>query len=233
MQDVRAILFDKDGTLFDFRASWSAWTRTVLDDLAPGDAIGAGRLAELLGYDLEAGEFARDSVLIAGSLDEIAGILVPHLPGTEVATLGAYLGRRAGEARMRAAVPLRPLLSGLVASGLRIGLATNDAEAAARSHLHAAGVLDLFHHVAGYDSGHRPKPAPDMLLAFATAQGLPAASVVMVGDSAHDLVAARSAGMRAVAVLTGIAGPEELAPLADHLLPDIGHLPGLLGLSTA
>jgi phosphoglycolate phosphatase len=46
----------------------------------------------------------------------------------------------------------------------------------------------------------------------------------MVGDSRHDLMAGRAAGMRTVAVLTGIAEAPELAPLADAVLPDIGHL---------
>ena len=36
----------------------------------------------------------------------------------------------------------------------------------------------------------------------------------MVGDSTHDLRAGRAAGMRTVAVLTGLAGADELAPLS-------------------
>jgi phosphoglycolate phosphatase len=47
----------------------------------------------------------------------------------------------------------------------------------------------------------------------------------MVGDSRHDLIAGRAAGMPVVAVLTGVAGADELAPVADAVLPDIGHLP--------
>ena len=31
---IDAIIFDKDGTLFDFRASWGAWTMSLLDELA-------------------------------------------------------------------------------------------------------------------------------------------------------------------------------------------------------
>jgi phosphoglycolate phosphatase len=65
-----------------------------------------------------------------------------------------------------------------------------------------------------------------MLLAFAQATGLQPDRVIMVGDSRHDLLAGRSAGMRTVAVLTGIASAEDLAPLADAVLRDIGDLPG-------
>ena len=45
------------------------------------------------------------------------------------------------------------------------------------------------------------------------------------------LQAARAAGMRTVGVLTGMAGPEDLMPYADVVLPDIGHIPGWLGHS--
>ena len=58
--------------------------------------------------------------------------------------------------------------------------------------------------------------------------GLAPERVVMVGDSTHDLVAGRRAGMQTLGVLTGMAGEEELAPLADAVLPDIGHIPAWL-----
>ena len=65
-----------------------------------------------------------------------------------------------------------------------------------------------------------------MCAAFARQLGLDPARVVMVGDSLHDLQAGRAAGMRTVAVLTGMAGTADLAPHADVVLPDIGHLAG-------
>jgi phosphoglycolate phosphatase len=46
----------------------------------------------------------------------------------------------------------------------------------------------------------------------------------MVGDSRHDLAAARAAGLHAVGVLTGVAQMAELAPLADAVLPGIAGL---------
>ena len=63
-----------------------------------------------------------------------------------------------------------------------------------------------------------------MCLAFLRQTGLDPRRTAMVGDSRHDLQAGRAAGMRTVAVLTGIAKAPELAPLADVVLPDIGHL---------
>ena len=116
------------------------------------------------------------------------------------------------------------LIDFMRARGLRLGLATNDGEGPARAHLAAHGVANLFDFVAGYDSGHGAKPAPGMLLAFAARFALAPARVAMVGDSRHDLMAGRAAGMRTVAVLTGVAEAAELAPLADAVLIDIGGL---------
>jgi phosphoglycolate phosphatase len=107
-------------------------------------------------------------------------------------------------------------------------VATNDAESAARRHLKAADIIDKFDYIAGYDTGHGAKPDAGMCAAFATMMNLDPAACVMIGDSHHDLVAGRAAGMQTVAVLTGLAGADDLAPLADVVLPDIGALPDWL-----
>ncbi len=220
---IRGIVFDKDGTLFDFRRSWGGWAARFLNGLTPHPAE-AARLARAIGYDLETGAFHPDSPVIAATAVDIAAALVPHLPGWTAEALTDRINAEAEVAAMAPAVPLVPVLSALRARGLRLGLATNDTEAPARAHLAAHGIADLFDFVAGYDSGHGAKPGPGQLNAFAAVTGLPPAEVLMVGDSRHDLMAGRAAGMRPVAVLTGIAGAAELAPLAEVVLPDIGAL---------
>ncbi|MGL4280729.1 MAG: HAD family hydrolase, partial [Albidovulum sp.] len=131
------------------------------------------------------------------------------------------------------AVDLPPLYRSFRARGLKIGLVTNDAELPARLHLDRAQVAEYFDFIAGFDSGHGAKPDPGPLLAFARAEGLDPARVVMVGDSRHDLQSGRAAGMSVVAVLTGVAGRADLAPYADAVLPDIGHLPDWLDRAAA
>jgi len=229
MTTIQAIIFDKDGTLFDFEATWSAWARSLLLDLAAGDTARAEALGECIGFDFARSRFDPASPVIAGTPGEIAEALLPHVPGASPLTLVARMNALAAVAPQAEAVPLAPLLGALRGQGLRLGVATNDAEGPARAHLDAAGVLGMFDFVAGFDSGHGAKPAPGQLLAFAEAMGLRPAQVAMVGDSRHDLHAARAAGMAAVAVLSGIAGRAELQPHADVVLPDIGHLPDWLG----
>ncbi|MDB5663912.1 HAD family hydrolase [Cypionkella sp.] len=217
---IEALIFDKDGTLFDFRLSWGAWTRELLAELGDGD----GLLATVLGYDGLHNDFAPDSPVIAMTTPEIADILLPHLPGLSFAELLDTMNRLAGDAPMVPAVNLPAVLGALRARGLKLGLATNDTEVPARRHLDGAGVLGLFDFVAGCDSGFGGKPAPGQLLAFVRACGLTPARVAMVGDSLHDLDAGRAAGMKTVAVLTGIATRADLEARADVVLGDISEL---------
>lgn len=221
---IAAVVFDKDGTLFDFSTSWGRFVHRLLDLLAR-NALHHARLAAALGYDPATGAFAPQSPVIAGTATDIAETLLPHLPGEALLPLVARLEDMAEQTEMTEAVPLLPFCAGLRTRGLRLGLATNDAEAAARAHLAAAGVEGQFDAIYGADSGHGAKPGPGMLLAFARATGLPPARVLMVGDSRHDLIAGRAAGMRALAVLTGVATAADLAPLADAVLHDVGELP--------
>ena len=231
-QTIRAdgVLFDKDGTLFDFAATWNVWAARAIVDLAGGDDGLAQRVADAIDYDLAASSFLPHSPIIAGTNREAAEAVASALPGRDVSELEDHLMRSAAEAPLAEAVPLAPFLDGLGAAGLALGVMTNDTEYAARAHLASAGVEDRFHFIAGFDSGYGAKPDPGPLLAFADLRCLAPERVVMVGDSTHDLIAGRAAGMQTVAVLTGMAGPDQLAPHADAVLPDIGHLPLWLGL---
>lgn len=222
---IDAVIFDKDGTLFDFRKSWGAWARSLLSEIAT-DPARVQALGQAIGYDPDTGDFAEDSPVIAGTPEDIATHLLPLLPGESATSLIARMNALSAQAEMVPAAPLADVLGALKERGLRLGLATNDGEAPAHAHIARAGVGPLFDYVAGFDSGHGGKPDPGMLLAFARRFAMDPARIVMVGDSLHDLEAGRAAGMRTVAVLTGIAGAGTLAGHADVVLPDIGHLPG-------
>jgi len=191
------ILFDKDGTLFDFDATWVAWIEALVARWGGGDPARRAALAAAVGFDPDRRAFDPASIVIAGTPDEAAAVIAPVL-GMALPEIAATLNAEAARAPMAEAVPLGPLLTGLRARGLRLGVATNDAEAPARAHLSAAGVVDLFDYIAGSDSGHGAKPGPGMCLGFAAATGLDPARLVMVGDSTHDLHAGRAAGMQVV-----------------------------------
>ncbi|MFD1158378.1 HAD family hydrolase [Roseovarius aestuarii] len=225
---VDGLLFDKDGTLFDFHATWSVWAASIIDELAAGDADKIARLAAALDYDLDKQEFAPTSVVIAEPTRKLAESIVVVLGEGSVSEIEHFLMMTASEVPQTQSLPLAPFLTDLASRGLALGVMTNDNEFAARAHLKSVGVEDHFNFIAGFDSGFGAKPEPGPLLAFAKATGLAADRVAMVGDSTHDLIAGRAAGMQTIGVLTGLALSDELAPYADIILPDIGHIPAWL-----
>ncbi|WP_349305031.1 HAD family hydrolase [Marivita sp. GX14005] len=226
-----AILFDKDGTLFDFRATWNAWAASLLTRLAGGDLARASMLGARIGFDVERAEFEPGSIAIAGTPLDVASALAPAIGGLSIRDLVDLLNADAAAAPMVEAVPLAELFDDLAAADLRLGVATNDGEAPTIAHLEKAGLRDRFDFIAGSDSGFGAKPGAGQLLAFCETVGVGPERAIMVGDSTHDLIAGRAAGMGVIAVLTGLASRSDLAPFADAVLPDIGHLPGWLGLT--
>ena len=150
---------------------------------------------------------------------------MPHMTEPQIIEIANDAAENAPQAEV---TPLVPFLTDLRTAGYRLGVSTNDAEHLARAHLQSAHADHLFDFIAGYDSGYGPKPDPGMQIGFCNAMNLPAPSVAMIGDSTHDLIAGRKAGMTTIGVLTGPATAADLEPHADHVLPSIAELPSLL-----
>ncbi|MCB1458936.1 MAG: HAD family hydrolase [Nitratireductor sp.] len=226
------VLFDKDGTLFDFEKTFApACARTVLE-LARGDGDLAARLGRSVDFDIARIAFEPTSIVIAGCAADIAACWAPLLGVADDARFHARIdGLFEKHCRDTATLfpTVQPVLASLAELGIATGIATNDAEANARSQAEAGGIADRMGFIAGYDSGHGAKPGPGMILAFAQHVGVAPGRIAMVGDSTHDMIAARAAGAVAVAVTTGMADAGHLAGHADHViasLDDLLRLPG-------
>jgi len=228
---IAGVLFDKDGTLIDFDGTWGPTTHAVIHMLAKGEAAMMQAQADVLHFSLDERRFLPTSPLIAGSSASYGELWGKALGRSDLAALRLEIDSLTAIESLKALTPIgRPseVLDALRAMGLRLGVATNDSQASAHRQVAALGLSAQIEFVAGYDSGHGGKPDPGMVLAFARHIGVEPAEVAMVGDSRHDLHAARAAGALAIAVLTGPAKREELAADADHVIDDIAALPALL-----
>lgn len=220
---IKGIIFDKDGTLFDFNATWGPATRGMIAGETGDDPARMAEMARVLGYDLDAGVFVPGSLVIAETVSTVADAMLTLLPDVSKADLIARMKDGTKHVAQVEPTPLRPVLTALRDMGLTLGVATNDAEDPARTNL--AHVIDMFAFIAGFDSGYGGKPAPGQLLAFCEQTGISPVNCIMVGDSTHDLQAGRAASMRCVGVLTGPALRAELTPHADVVLDTIAELP--------
>ncbi|SEW25286.1 phosphoglycolate phosphatase [Cognatiyoonia koreensis] len=219
---IQGIVFDKDGTLFDFNATWGAWAKTMLQ-AETVDPATFDRLATALGFDADAARFLPGSIVIAETTDVVADRILTVLPDLNKGDLIDRMRRRAAEVAQVTVGDLPRIFADLDAFSL--GIATNDNEATARAHVAQAGIADAFDLVLGYDSGFGGKPAPGQLLRFCEVTGHNPGKCVMVGDSLHDLHAGQAAGMIPIGVLTGPAPRETLAPYAADVLTSIADLP--------
>lgn len=228
---IKAILFDKDGTLIDFRATWLPVYEAIVGELFGEEQI--DRLLTAGGYDRRAGTIGANSPLAAGTNHGIASLWAGLVGRTDVDRLAAQLNAGFMRHAQDCLVPvtdLPGLFGRLRQRGFRIGVATNDSEFALLEQLERLAIADYLDFRCGYDSGHGGKPGPGMVQAFARVVGLPASAIAVVGDSPHDLEMARSAGAGlAVGVLTGASPRDVLAPHSDHVLASIAELEALLG----
>lgn len=231
---ISGILFDKDGTLFGYDASWGPINREVGRLASDDDPELAARLLDACGMDPVSGRVRADSLLAAGSTDELAEGLVAAGAPFEVEKLTVILDTLFTGAASQA-VPVTDLpafFTRLRERGFRIGIASSDNEKSIVETAARFGFSGLLDFVAGYDSGHGGKPGPGMVLAFCEKAGLPPEKVAVVGDNNHDLIMAETAGAGLrVAVLTGTGSRDTLSARADYCLDDITAIEALLPLA--
>jgi phosphoglycolate phosphatase len=228
---LKGILFDKDGTLIDFDRTWGPAAYEVMREMAAGDEAVFARLAEVNQFVVDEKRFLRSSPLVAGSSASYGHLWAAALGRQDGPELHQEMNRRFRTWGERTLSPIgEPLdvLKALADDGYRLGIATNDAEASALAQADRMGLMPHLDYIAGYDSGHGGKPEPGMVLGFARKIGVAPGEVALVGDSTHDLHAARAAGAVAIAVLSGPAPRRELEPHADHVVETIADLPALL-----
>lgn len=229
---IKGILFDKDGTLLDYAATWMPvnWKAAAL--VAGEDRDMVQRLMIAGGYDPEQGRVLSGTPLAAGNTMEIARTFIELAPGVDYDLLVVRLDRLFIEEGTKRSVPvpgMRAALKTLKRRGLVLGVATNDSERGIRGSLGALDVLPLFEFFSGYDSGHGVKPEPGMVLAFCASAGLAPEQVAVVGDNSHDLEMGQAAGVGLlVGVLTGNSERRDLEPVAHHVIGSIAGLAALL-----
>ncbi|NIP47022.1 MAG: HAD-IA family hydrolase [Gammaproteobacteria bacterium] len=231
---IKAILFDKDGTLLDFHATWVPAYGAAAASIS--DEAGRPELAERLliigGFDPLSGRCDPGSALGSGTNADIARLWAPACGLEDAAAVEARLGSIFATEVPASAVAvgdLAPLFARLVARGLRLGVATMDSEALARNTVSSLALETHVDFVCGYDSGFGTKPGPGMVAAFCAHLSLAPSEVLVVGDTLHDLHMGRAAGAGlVVGVLTGAGSRELLAPHCDHVLESVLALESII-----
>jgi phosphoglycolate phosphatase len=234
MSDVRAVLFDKDGTLFDFYRTWGPVTEAAALVVAQGDPARAQIILTGSGKDPETGRYRPGSPIASGSNQEIAQLWADLLGRRdEAGEIYRQMESMFLERQQQGAVPVLDLpafFRRLRGRGLKLGVATMDSELGALTSMDRYGARDCLDFICGFDTGHGVKPGGGMVKAFAREMGIPASDIAVVGDSPHDIEMARAGGAgRAIGVLTGVSPRDVLLDHgADLVIDSIADLEAVL-----
>ncbi|MGL4323522.1 MAG: HAD family hydrolase [Beijerinckiaceae bacterium] len=219
MAGIKGVLFDKDGTLLEFNKTWGPAAHAVIETLTQGDTQKRQALTAIVGFVPGTMDLDPQAALVSAGTDDYGREWARVLGRPATPAFFAEIDAHFAAAVLKSLAPIaqaQPALARLHHRNLPMGLATNDAELNARQQMAALDFSRFMPFIAGYDSGFGGKPDPGMVLAFARARGLAAGEVVLVGDTLHDMHAARNAGARAVAVLTGVHGKAARPLLQGH-----------------
>jgi phosphoglycolate phosphatase len=237
LSSIKGILFDKDGTLIDFNATWFAVADYMALDAAGGDRWKADKLLAAAGYDFAARRFKPDSIFASGSNLDVVELWFPRLNDDEqLAAVRRFNEITAIQGSERAiALPrVAETLATLHGKSYRMAVATNDSTQGAEKTLAALKISQYFEAAYGYDAVPKSKPAPDTIHAFSDLTGLKPSQLMMIGDNRHDLEMGRAGGVGlAVGVVSGTGTKESLSAIADAVLDSVADLPAFLANGAA
>lgn len=209
------VMFDLDGTLIDSVPDIAPALDATLLHLGLPPA-GAARVRGWVGRG--ARELVRDALAFAAAPDR-AGLLdeaLRHYLDTYHAHCTAHTVPMPGA---------RELLAGLADAGIPCACVTNKAGRIMRRVLDHLAIADCFFAALGGDSGHGVKPDPGALLHLLAQRGIAPDDAVLVGDSRHDVGAARAAGVPVICVREGYNHGEDIALAApDAVLGSLAEL---------
>jgi phosphoglycolate phosphatase len=141
---IRAILFDKDGTLVDFQRTWGPAAQTVMQRLASGNRAAYDRLVAASRFVEAEQRFLPDSPLIAEPTSVYGALWATALGRPANAKFFAEIDQLLCDATTQHLAAIgdpKTLLTFLAARGYRLGMTTNDTEITARTRSRAQAWL--------------------------------------------------------------------------------------------
>ena len=191
--DIRVLIFDKDGTLTDTSTLWFEPTILVLDELVNRNEMNLtnaehDELFNRLG--ITETDIIENSVIASGSvrdmlevLNEFRQIDIEENYNFVVQYFADYI--LSHPEKIQTLGNVERALGNLREKGYIIALVTNDSRLPAEAVLKVAGIAELFDFVGTTDE-FPSKPATDSLHAIQNRFGVPFNEMIYIGDSTVD-----------------------------------------------
>lgn len=191
--NIKVLIFDKDGTLTDTSTLWFEPTILVLDELINRNEMNLtneehDELFDRLG--ITETDIIENSVIAAGSvrdmlevINEFRAIDIEENYNFVVHYFADYI--LSHPEKIQTLGQVKRALSGLKEEGYTIALVTNDSRMPAEAVLKVAGIGQLFDFVGTTDE-FPSKPATDSLVAIQNQFGVSFDEMIYIGDSTVD-----------------------------------------------
>jgi HAD superfamily hydrolase (TIGR01509 family) len=214
---LESLIFDLDGTLIDSVAMYYVMMETVFEKLHWPRVP-----REVMRNAIKDGGFDWDLVLPTGTARTTEELIAS---AREVIK---EMYPRVFEEEVGLVPGTEPLLKKLHERGMKLGLVTSTLGRFIEFKLiplKKRGLRDLFQSVITLDDVKNRKPSGDPLLECARRLGENPGKCAYVGDATVDMVAGKAAGMRTIAVLTGVDDYEALkGENPDMILDSVSQL---------
>lgn len=211
---LKAVLFDFDGTLADTIPHILASFRHATEDI-----LGAALTDEVLLQDVGI-PLAHQMLVLSHGDPDVADRLLASYRTFNHATHDAMARPFPGAIEV---------LSTLREHGMPMGVVTSKGTPMAMKGLGLFGIAHYFAAIVTADDVPIHKPDPYPIVHAAGLLGFDVHDCAYVGDSPHDMEAARRAGAVAIAATWGVSTADALTQAGyDYMLSDIRELPGLL-----
>lgn len=228
--NIKAILFDKDGTLLEFDAFWVAVCRyTVKSVLNKINCTEASVEAIMERLGVKNGKTDADGVLCKGTYAQAAEAMYEILKEYNdslsleyvISVVETSFEENVDKGEIKPICPdIRGVLEGLKNKGMKLFVVTNDNEYVTNKCLCELGILDLFDGISVDDGVINAKPHPQHAISISEKIGVPTCEMLMVGDTAVDAQFAKNAGMH----FAFVGDSEKINVSADYFLPNISYI---------
>ncbi|WP_164470868.1 HAD family hydrolase [Vaginisenegalia massiliensis] len=227
---IKAIIFDKDGTLFALGNMWDKPTEWAYRKLLKQSQLNPDQQeAFMLHMGIDQGKMVPNSLSAAGSIQDQAEEFNKILPLStkEISQMleDNFLTYISQHPEAFVLMPGLEATLETLAKDYYLGLVTNDNYRLAQQALETTGLAKYFRFVGCADQ-YAPKPNPAALEALAQKEGFAFDEMVYVGDSALDMTYGR---LTKAAI--GFAEQESYRTFlkeADYLIDHMEQLPALI-----
>lgn len=220
MRNIRAVLFDLDGTLVDSAPDLTTAVDAMLMQLGRPSA-GEAKVREWVGNGAQ--RLVKRALTNGMDAEPPAELFDDAYPRF----LDYYTKHLTDRSCLYPGVA--EALADMRRMKLALAVVTNKPERYIAPLLNVLGVREDFAVLIGGDTLPQKKPHPAPLLTAARELGVEPAQTLMVGDSRNDVLAARSAGMPVVCVPYGYNHGEDIRLTApDAVVEDLRELTSLL-----